>query len=196
LRKYFERVREQTLRIRTQIQESKTYQDLGTTEPTWHRVADLVQRAVENLDVNDVMVDSDVEGVHILADDLIAKVFFNLLDNAMRHAIGLSEIRIGFEPNGHGGKLFVEDDGMGIPEGRKERVFDHGFGANTGLGLFLVRQVLEITGMEIRETGTEGKGARFEISVPEGNLRLDLTGIARSPAPSPLSVSSVEHHRP
>jgi PAS domain S-box-containing protein len=172
LRKYFERVREQTLRIRTQIQESKTYQDLGTTEPTWHRVSDLVQRAVENVDINDVMVDSEVEGVHILADDLIVKVFFNLLDNAMRHATGLSEIRIGFEPNGHGGKLFVEDDGMGIPEERKEMVFDHGFGTNTGLGLFFVRQVLEITAMEIRETGTEGKGSRFEITVPEENLRL------------------------
>ena len=43
---------------------------------------------------------------------------------------------------------------------------------NTGLGLFLVREILSITGIKIRETGVPGKGARFEILVPEGGYRI------------------------
>ncbi len=44
----------------------------------------------------------------------------------------------------------------------------HGFGKNTGIGLFLAREILSITGITIRETGTPGKGTRFEITVPKG----------------------------
>ena len=67
--------------------------------------------------------------------------------------------------------LIAEDDGPGIPAGDKERVFDRGFGHNTGLGLFLVRDILGITGITIRETGVPGKGARFEMTVPKGAYR-------------------------
>jgi signal transduction histidine kinase len=42
---------------------------------------------------------------------------------------------------------------------------------NTGLGLFLSREILAITGITITENGTPGKGARFEITVPEGMYR-------------------------
>ena len=61
---------------------------------------------------------------------------------------------------------------MGIPEGMKTRIFDQAFGRHTGYGLFLCREILGITGMTISETGEEGKGARFEISVPRENYRL------------------------
>ena len=53
----------------------------------------------------------------------------------------------------------------------KELIFEKSVGKNTGLGLFLVRSILSITGMGIKETGIEGEGARFEITVPPGNWR-------------------------
>ena len=55
---------------------------------------------------------------------------------------------------------------------RRRRIFERGFGKNTGLGLFLVREILAITGITIRETGTAGTGARFEITVPRGRYRV------------------------
>ena len=55
----------------------------------------------------------------------------------------------------------------------KERIFENGVGSNTGLGLFLVREILDITGISISETGTEGNGARFEITVPDGGYRME-----------------------
>ncbi|PKL60064.1 MAG: histidine kinase, partial [Methanomicrobiales archaeon HGW-Methanomicrobiales-4] len=61
-----------------------------------------------------------------------------------------------------------EDNGIGIPETMKDRIFKKGVGHNTGLGLFLIREILDITGIRICETGLEGKGARFEIIIPDG----------------------------
>lgn len=44
-------------------------------------------------------------------------------------------------------------------------------GKNTGLGLFLSREILSITGITLTEAGDPGKGARFEITVPDGIYR-------------------------
>ncbi len=60
------------------------------------------------------------------------------------------------------------DDGVGIPMQMKERIFRKGVGKNTGLGLFLTREILDITGLTITETGREGEGAVFEIRIPDG----------------------------
>ena len=65
----------------------------------------------------------------------------------------------------------------------KELIFEKSVGRNTGLGLFLVRGILSITGMEIAETGIEGEGARFEIRVPPGNWRI---------VPTECRASSIE----
>jgi len=65
-----------------------------------------------------------------------------------------------------------EDNGVGIMEEEKERIFERGYGKNTGLGLFLVREILSLTGIMISETGTPGTGARFEITVPKGSYRI------------------------
>jgi signal transduction histidine kinase len=59
-----------------------------------------------------------------------------------------------------------------VQESDKERIFKKGFGKNTGLGLFLSREILSITGLTMKETGIYGKGVRFEIIVPQGKYRL------------------------
>lgn len=53
----------------------------------------------------------------------------------------------------------------------KSLIFKQGYGKNTGLGMFLIKEVLEIIGMTIKETGEPGKGARFEIEIPAGKFR-------------------------
>ena len=59
------------------------------------------------------------------------------------------------------------------PPGEKARIFERGVGKNTGMGLFLTREILGITGITITETGDWKKGARFEIRVPRGMYRLE-----------------------
>jgi len=68
-------------------------------------------------------------------------------------------------------RILYEDDGVGIPAGDKKKLFQKGFGKHTGLGLFLSRELLAITGITITEDGEPGKGARFGITVPPGAFR-------------------------
>ena len=75
------------------------------------------------------------------------------------------------EPAGNALMIRWEDNGPGVPEVMKEKIFERGFGRNTGLGLFLAKEILALTGITIRETGTFGSGARFEIFVPAGSFR-------------------------
>jgi len=67
--------------------------------------------------------------------------------------------------------LLYQDDGEGVAENEKEKIFQKGFGRNTGLGLFLCREILGITGMTIRETGVPSKGACFAITAPPDGFR-------------------------
>jgi len=103
---------------------------------------------------------------------MLEKVFFNLLDNSIRHGQHVTEIRVSTGYSDDGLKIVWEDNGAGIPADEKERIFERGFGKNTGLGLFLVREILSLTEITIKETGEQGKGARFEIIIPKGSWRI------------------------
>jgi signal transduction histidine kinase len=78
-------------------------------------------------------------------------------------------------PSGEDLIVVWEDNGIGRAENEKERIFERGSGKNTGLGLFLVREILSLTGILIKETGVPEKGARFEITVPNGKYRFKET---------------------
>ena len=67
--------------------------------------------------------------------------------------------------------LTYSDDGIGIPKEDKKRIFEKGYGKDSGLGLFLVQEVLGMTGIDIREVGEPGSGAKFEMVVPPGKFR-------------------------
>jgi signal transduction histidine kinase len=92
----------------------------------------------------------------------------NLIDNSFRHGGKITRIRMAAKLLENRLILTYEDDGLGIPADQKKRVFEKGVGANTGLGLFLVQEILAITGITVTETGEPGKGVRFELLVPEG----------------------------
>jgi len=107
---------------------------------------------------------------------MLEKVFFNLFDNSLRHGQTVSRIGTSSVESEKGLTILFDDDGIGIADEEKERIFERGYGKNTGLGLFLSREILAITGIRISETGVPGKGARFELSVPKGVYRLQESG--------------------
>jgi signal transduction histidine kinase len=113
-----------------------------------------------------------IEGLEIFADPLLEKVFENLIDNSRRHGERVRHISFSSLQSGEGDIAIVyEDDGVGVRETDKEQIFKKGFGKNTGLGLFLSREILSITGLIMKESGVYGKGVRFEILVPKGKFR-------------------------
>ena len=103
--------------------------------------------------------------------DKLAQVVINLLDNATRHGDG--KVEIGIVPGSEQAvEIWVQDEGPGIPEDLRERVFAkfwrHGSRTGTGLGLFIVRGLVEAHGGHAWvETGDSG-GARVRFSLPVG----------------------------
>jgi PAS domain S-box-containing protein len=158
--------------IERQINFTGTYQDMGKTAPVWQNVQEGVLRAVAALSMRNVKAEVDRTDLEVYADPLFEKVSYNLIDNALRYGGDkLTTIRITSQETGAGLVLCYEDDGTGIGPGDKTHLFERGFGKNTGLGLFLSREILSITGITIAETSEPGKGARFEITVPKGEYR-------------------------
>jgi len=157
-----------TRAIQTQIEFSRVYQDLGSTDSRWQKIDSVLPRRMVPEGVQFQTTCGEVE---VFADPMLQKVFFNLFDNSLRHGGHVRNLQVACSEGEGGLKILWEDDGVGIPDDEKERVFERGYGKNTGLGLFLVREILGITGITIRETGTPGKGAIFEISVPRGVYR-------------------------
>jgi signal transduction histidine kinase len=104
-------------------------------------------------------------------DPLTVKVFVNLMDNSLRHGERVTKVSICCRQEGSSLVITCQDDGVGIPWGEKERIFELGYGRNTGLGLFLSREVLDLTGISIVENGEPSKGARFVLAVPAGHFR-------------------------
>ena len=112
-----------------------------------------------------------MSGLEIFADPLIEKVFYNLIENSLRHGEHVTTIWFSSSETDAGLVISYRDDGVGITGEDKKKLFQRGFGKHTGLGLFLSREILSITGITIRETGEPGKGVCFEILVPKGTYR-------------------------
>jgi PAS domain S-box-containing protein len=144
------------------------YQQLGTQEPAWNRINQIFDSVTQQLDLHTLNIEIDVRPVEVLADPIIEKVFYNLIENVLRHS-GAHDLWV-FDEERDGRRIIVlQDNGKGVPTELKEKIFDRGFGQNTGLGLFLAREILAITHITIIENGQPGFGARFEIIVPPGN---------------------------
>lgn len=113
-------------------------------------------------------VDTDQASLHIREDGTIicdaAKLrhlFENLFRNAVEH--GGDDVYVGIFDEG----FYVEDNGPGIPEAIRDDIFDIGFThteANTGIGLSIVKRIVEAHGWFITVTESEHGGARFEIT--------------------------------
>ena len=128
--------------------------------------------ASRDLQTKNVKVVNDVPaGLEVFADPLIAKVFHNLIHNALRHGGDLTTIRFSHEEQDGVRFLVCEDDGVGIPAEMKKKLFTEGFGKDHGLGLFLCREILSITGIVITEEGEPGQGAKFVMTMPQNGLR-------------------------
>jgi signal transduction histidine kinase len=114
-----------------------------------------------------------VERLEIYADKLLGRVFANLLEDSIRHGKRVTDIVITYQLTDRGLDLIYEDNGVGIPGDQKTSIFEYGADdSSTGLGLFLSREILGITGMSIGETGVPGAGVRFVIHVPPESYRI------------------------
>jgi signal transduction histidine kinase len=148
--------------------------DAGVTERfTTVDLAELADAAVDSLRTRRpgtrVEVEAPGGGVAITGSAAgLRLVLDNLLENAIRH--GGSRVRLAVEQVDGGGRVVVDDDGPGVPEQERRRVFErfssHGLGGGSGLGLAIVDQQARLHGGGARAEASPLGGARFVVDLP------------------------------
>ncbi|MEI6796997.1 MAG: PAS domain S-box protein, partial [Methanomassiliicoccales archaeon] len=139
---YLEKMDHATESVKRQIAFTKEYQDIGVKAPAWASPGRQTAEAFALLHPAGMDFEDDSGGVEIFADPLAEKVPYNLIDNSMRHGEHVTRIKLSAEQRGDAVLLLYEDNGVGIVGKDGERLFEKGFGKNTGFGLFLTREIL------------------------------------------------------
>ncbi|MEM1579226.1 MAG: PAS domain-containing sensor histidine kinase [Archaeoglobaceae archaeon] len=134
-----------------------------TSELKLMDVREVAEKIAENFRNRGIEVNIRGEA-KAFADDALYSVFDNLLSNAVKHG-GAKRIEISIQKEGNYCKVIVEDFGKGLPEEVMNNLFREGFSygdkAGSGLGLYIVKKVIERYGGQIRAYNR--KGAVFEF---------------------------------
>jgi PAS domain S-box-containing protein len=171
LQEYIDKEIHAAQNIRTQIMFTKDYQDIGAQSPRWFNLRGIIVPTAATLPLSTVNLEVHCDNLEIFADPLLEKVFYTLIENALRHGKTVTSIEFSYRMQDEDLAVIYQDNGVGIPAEYKEAILQRGFFQHTGFGLYLSQTILGITGMTIQENGVPGKGARFEILVPEGAYR-------------------------
>jgi PAS domain S-box-containing protein len=149
---------------------ARSYETLGEEELRYVDVADAFDKAASQFgDLKGTSTDNECKGLIVLADSLLTRLFYNLIDNSLKYGGKLTYMRIRMEKGREELKLIYEDDGVGIPLAEKSKLFTKGYGKGTGLGLYLIKKIMEAYGWAIKETGEPEKGAQFTMTIPRTN---------------------------
>jgi PAS domain S-box-containing protein len=157
--------------IQTQILFTKEYQDIGVQSPQWFDLRKIIMANAASLPLSNVEVSVDVDNIELYADPLLSKVFYTLFENALRHGKTVTSIEFSYRTQDEDLVVIYKDNGTGIPAEYKKAILQRRYFKHTGFGLYLSQTILGITGMSLQENGEPGKGAQFEILVPEGTFR-------------------------
>jgi len=151
---------------------SKIYADIGYDEPKWISLQSAINDFSRHPAYSQVHVEYEVEDVEIYADMMFVTVLYNLFDNSIRHGKRVTSIKIKTTQDNDNLIISYEDDGVGLTEDEKKTLFVRGVGKNSGLGMFLSREILSMTDIGIEEVGEAGTGAVFLITVRSGYYRM------------------------
>jgi PAS domain S-box-containing protein len=169
---HIRKIKVATDRISAMIQFTKEYEQIGVNVPVWQDLRRLTGKAAQEATLGAVTVKNDIpDGMEIYADPLIAKVFHNLIGNAVQHGKTITTIHFYLQEVAGTFDLVCADDGVGISSEVRDGLFTHNPGKTHGFGLFLSREILSITAISINEIGSPGEGATFIMTAPEGGIR-------------------------
>jgi len=132
------------------------------TDRTPVDIASLIAECWANVETRDATVVVDIEGTVRADESRLKQLIENLARNAVEHGDGVT-VTVGTLDSG----FYVEDDGPGIPEADREKVFEAGYSTNrdgTGFGLSIVNQICRAHGWEVNLAESAEGGARFEIT--------------------------------
>ena len=149
-------------RMETIVEDTLTLARQGDTvgEPEAVELSSIVSDCWRTADTGDANLEQDGE-ITIRADaDRLRNLLENLLINAAEHGTG--DIEVGVLDDG----FYIADNGPGVPEDERERIFDPGYtttSTGTGFGLAIVGEIAEAHGWSVKVTESDEGGARFEV---------------------------------
>lgn len=146
---------------------TQEYQKIGENPPIWQRAAALLPPGGEYA----VEIVSDIpRELSIYIDPFAAGAITAIITDSIRRRA--ERVSITCDERKGSIIIIIEDDGIGIPAPLKETLFSHEQSPGKGYFLFLAREALAITGIELKETGDPRQGGRFEIHCPDGVFQM------------------------
>jgi len=143
---------------------ASTYEKLGSEELKPISVRACLNYAIGMFNLGEIELENSCDELTVHADSSLSRVFYNLIDNTLKHGGKVSKIR--FHTEEKGSRIIYEDDGLGIPQDIKANLFAEKSSERGVHGLYLIRKIIESYGWTIREEGEPEKGVRFVINLP------------------------------
>lgn len=148
------------------------YEPINLSEFLHQLVNDFVQRQDREHQIRDIIT----PGIFIKADKLaITSMIYNLIENAEKYSPEGTAIEIGLSRHQHEAVITIRDEGIGIPEDERTRVFEKFYRVGnedtrktkgTGLGLFIVQHIVTLHHGHIKVRENHPEGTVFEIRIP------------------------------
>lgn len=159
-------------KIRDRLIFTREYQKIGMLEFSWVSLSDIIKEALNEIVIDPIQVVIQTGNSLVYVDRNFRLALEKILANIPEHATGATTVILSIVPTETGGNLVIGDNGCGIVQQHKTRIFDLGFGKGNGYGLFLAEKILSVFGIGIQEKGVPGEGARFELMIPSHILEI------------------------
>lgn len=152
------------------IEKVRTLRELDETKTERLKIGPLLEKVVEEnksrAKEKDIAIKFEYCDFEVRGGPLLEDLFLNLIENSIVHS-GCDVVRIDCEEKEKELIVMVEDDGKGIPDEDKDRIFERGFRdsetGGTGLGTYLAKEIARSYGGEIDVCDSELGGAKFEV---------------------------------
>ncbi len=143
-------------------------EDIGVTKLRVMDLSELVS-SVSKVFERDAEIHLHLDNVYVKANESLKSVLQNIIQNAIFHS-GKKPVRIDIRvfKESSIGVIEIADNGVGIPDELKSKIFDESFSTRggTGLGLYIVKKILEVLGGSIEVGDNYPTGAIFKIKLP------------------------------
>jgi len=137
-------------------------------------LTDEIEKVSDSFDSISITVDEPVPNVSVTGDEMLGSVFRNLLKNAVQHNdTEHPEVVVSATDRDDRVRVSIADNGPGIPDAHKEQLFSKGEAGldseGTGIGLYLVRTLVERYGGSVTVEDNEPRGSAFTVSLPRSD---------------------------
>ena len=144
------KINDAAVTIERQIGFTRDYEDLGSQPPAWQDIGDLVGRMAGMSEFSHITVSCIRNNLLVYADPMLERVVHELFTNAVQHGGDVTTLTVLCRTEADGTAVIdVSDDGIGISDDRKNKIFSRGIGIQTRYGLYLAREILSVTGITI-----------------------------------------------